>query len=201
MNKSHEISGTVYLILFLLLTFQVQLLAVRWGGYSSVRTLLSSVLSIHTSLFLGPFLHNSALHLVENLIVLLVALGYLEYTSQPVRRLYGVYIVTGWFGLLGAIYVGAPAIGASASASGLTGCAAVASLWYFTGSVRKCIRRKADFPGLYVHSTFALYFVSKTLTRFLTLNLQDGGKTSHASGALIGSIIGVSLLFSGQLSR
>jgi membrane associated rhomboid family serine protease len=158
--------------------------------------MLGSVLGIYSALFLGPFLHNSAQHLVENLVVLFIAAGYLEYTSQPTHRVYQIYIITGWFGLFGAIAIGDPAVGASASASGLTACAGVVSYYHLYRAIQASVNKRSDLPGLYLHFIFISYFLVKNINYFITLNTRDGTTVSHAVGAAMGLVFGIYLLYS-----
>jgi membrane associated rhomboid family serine protease len=197
-KRRHRVLGTLYLSILLLLIFQVQLLVTQWGGYPSVKEMLSSTLGIYTAFFVGPFLHNTALHLVENLTVLVLAAGYLEYTSQPARRIYAVYIIAGWFGLLAAIMINEPVVGASASVAGLTACASIVPSYYFYQAVQSAMagRKPLLVPlfTLLMHTAFWYFFLVKTITHIDRLTVQNGTNVSHGVGAAVGLIFGISLL-------
>ncbi|MDY7081785.1 MAG: rhomboid family intramembrane serine protease [Halobacteria archaeon] len=207
-KRRYKIIGTLYLILVLILIYQIEFLITNWFGYTSVECMLKSVLlteSVFKSIivvFFGPFLHTTASHLVDNLGLLILAGGYVEY-KLDLKKLYGIYIIAGWFGLLVAKVIAIPAVGASASVAGLEANAAMLSLYYFCLNVYRISRdEERIFNRKWFHVIPLLWFVPKTIGYFTRLNLQDGTSTSHVFGSLMGLIIiiGGYLIWNSNLS-
>lgn len=201
-KRRYRIIGTLYLILALILVFQVELLAANWYDFQSAREMLNSLLltgsrfQLGVAVIFGPLLHNTAIHLVENLVVLILAAVYVEYKLGSVRLLYTLYIITGWGGLFGACIVAAPAVGASASVNGLTAFALMVSFSHSGYYIISGTSNRDQVYSLALNILAFFWFLIYIKRTVIEFDIQNGTSMSHAAGALIGLLIGMYFLWS-----
>jgi len=182
--------ATLTLTGLLVAAFQIEVILAGLLGYSSSMAMLNAPSWEYRRVLgalLGPFLHQGPEHLVDNLGVLLLTAGYLEYEYNR-SHIYLFYLIAGYFALLPPLILNlGGAVGASGATFGL-------SSWILVHSIGRILEMawESELDLRILHSLPVLFALAKAQVAMQIMNQITGtDDLTHLLGAMIGLFLGI----------
>jgi membrane associated rhomboid family serine protease len=191
-NARFRILGTLSICGLLIVIFFIEMLVARHYGYATPKALFDATKwKSLIAIFLGPVIHQTTDHLVNNLASLVIVGAYIEY-SYGERRLYEFSAIAGYASIWVVVIVGLTgAVGFSGVTYGLWSWATVHAFVRLT----ELVEDVSEF-WLIGHVIPLLIGIGQIKSEILTISTaqMNGGEISHVVGIALGIITGLYLL-------